>query len=181
MGTNKTGLTFRRVAEKTARLKVRPGKGLNLTLSQVLQGLQNKVCRKVAFTYGGQLCFHFGSMIPYDNQKLNGMLKGQWILNTCGTAWSAQTPDEWVTSDQDQRDAESRLQALVGRKVTLARICSRRLLVEFGMRFALYISPSTEDEKSGLPYWELFTPHHRVYSYGPGMKKSYRASNVPAS
>ena len=44
-----------------------------------------------------------------------------------------------------------------------------------------YLSPSAEDEKSGLPYWELLVPDHHVCSFGPGLKKSCKVSNVPPS
>lgn len=178
-----TGSDLYRKASKVAQsAEVKKGRSRTkqriMTWIKVKSAIHGKTCWKVAFTYGGQLCFHFGRKIAYEHPKLANQFKGEWILNTCGTEWSVQTPSGWVTSSFDEKAAQSRLKVLEGHRITRFSQLHSWLIVEFGKSFTLFVCPSVRDTKYDVPYWELYAPGHLVCSIGQRKTVTCRRSDL---
>src|SRR5437588_12980073 len=80
-----------------------PAKNL-MKLHQIIEsGLIGKKCWRLTVS-SGELVLHMGARRSYNNAKMTGEKKGEWIFGTCGTRWILVTPTGTVRSDE--ADAE---------------------------------------------------------------------------
>ena len=133
-------------------------------LYELVQGLEGKKCWKAAFGYGGEFHLHFGARIPCHNPNLAGESKGAWIFGTCGTPWHLVTSAGSIEGATVTKVAIS----LPDGAVTIYFTNKRRLLV----------TPGARDRRYDVPYWELFMPHHKFVTFGPGTAWSRRRSDL---
>jgi hypothetical protein len=151
-------------------------------LHSVVHELIGKKCWKVAFTYAGNLSLHFGKRRPYEHPRMRGKKKGEWILGTVGTHWRLITPNEWIMSRRGrEKYLVAKAKALEGQKVTRINVSvpDYFLTIAFGQQYLFQITPTDNDARWSLPYWELLGPDHRLITFGPGNTWSYGRSDVP--
>jgi len=149
-------------------------------LHSVISSIIGKKCWRVNFTYGGSLSLHLGRQVPYTAPQMRGKKKGQWILGTVGTAWTLFTPHGVVSSKQkDEKKLEAKAKALEGRKVTRVNISvpDTVLTVTFDNDHLFQVTPTRNDARSSLPYWELYMPDHELVTFGPGNAWSHSRSD----
>lgn len=146
-----------------------------------IKGLVGRKCWKANFAYGGELCLHFGRQVSYEMPLMKGKKRGEWQLRTRGTAWQVFTGTDAFSSKTGSEAALSRkLKCLVGRKVKDISVSAANVLtVEFEGDRLFRITPTRQDAKSQLPFWELGMPDHRVARFGPKTGWSISPSNVP--
>jgi hypothetical protein len=146
-----------------------------------IKGLLGKKCWKVNFAYGGELCLHFGRQVSYEMPSMKGKKRGQWQLRTRGTAWQVFTPSDAFSSRRGSELALLRkLQRLVGRKVVDISVSNANVLtIEFEGSVLFRVTPTRNDVRAQLPFWELAMPHHMTASFWHDSGWSFRASNVP--
>lgn len=146
-------------------------------------GLIGKKCWKVIFNCG-DLSLHMGARLPYDNPKMAGERKGEWILGTCGTRWVLITPTQTLRSgDNDEVTAERKAKAIENSRIVGfgVSVPDNVLLLDFSNNCRLLVIPTAADAKYDLPYWELFMPDDKFIAFGPGAVWSCRRSDVPAT
>lgn len=151
-------------------------------LYPILQSLKGKKCWKAEFTYGGEMCLHFGARVPYANPKMAGKSKGAWILGTCGTPWHIVTPCGSLSSENgSEQEPAPQIKGLEGSTVANVGVSvpDGALTIVFTNRCRFLVTPGPRDRRYDLPYWELFLPDHGYLALGGENKWSYSRSNVP--
>ncbi len=152
-------------------------------LHVVIGGLLNKECWKVAFSYGGELHVHFGAHIASAHPKLPAENEGEWILNTFGTAWVLHTRDGTIGSTGRTDTNEVQLEKKLGKHLETSNVSrlegGKSLIVTFNNGCRFCVTPTAEDDRSDLPYWELFMPHNMMVIFGPRNQWSYKRSDLP--
>lgn len=154
------------------------------SLLEIIQGWIGEKCWKVAFSYGSELRLHFGARRSYAHPRLAGQKKGSWIFGTCGTSWALMTPDGRISSDgASEEELEQRVAILERSKVTSIAfsIPDNGLFIGFSNDCLLHVTPVRSDDKSGVPYWELFLPGDLFVAFGPGKSWSCRRADLPAA
>ena len=156
---------------------VRPRAALTSEINRLI----GRKCWKASFTYGGELCLHFGRRLSYDSPVLKGKKRGEWQLRTRATAWEVVTPTGSFSSLRgSEAELEQRLECLVERKVKSVDLTNPAVLtIEFVGKILFRITPTSDDARTRLAFWELGMPQHRVASFEPTSGLSIRASNVP--
>ena len=147
-------------------------------LREYLAGLVGLKCRKTSFSYGDELCLHFGDLVPYKSAKMKGKKKGTWILCTVGSEWSLFSESVAVPSHRrGNRDPEDRLAILKNAIVTavVPDSTAQWLSVWFGQTL-FAVRPDDDEPDSELPSWELFMPDGRLLVAGPGSKWSEKSA-----
>ena len=140
-------------------------------LYSAISGVIGKKCWKVQFVYGGNLSLHFGRHMPCVSPRMRGKKKGEWLLETLGTGWTMFTPrGVIVSSEYDEHRLERKLRVLEGRKVTRINLTvpDHSLTISFGEDYLFQLTPTANDTKSEVPYWEFFLSGHRLITFGPG-------------
>lgn len=148
-------------------------------LQTIVNGLLQKECWKVAFSYGDELVLHLGNRVPYNNPKMMGCEKGEWILGTLGSEWTLECGTEQIcTSNQSPEITKERLRHLENTRVTALQIQSSdlSLRISFDGDYHLLISDRAKDNDPDLATWELFMPDHRLLRVGPGKTWSHTSS-----
>ena len=143
-------------------------------LYELMKALIGKKCQRVGFSYGGELCLHFGPLIHYTSNKLAGQKKGSWIFGTRGTAWQIETSRSSISSKDLKSTGEERLEKRLSRAIENTKVTGFGVFMPqngLEMRFAngstLRVLPTEKDARSDLPYWELFMPEHKLIVFGP--------------
>ena len=150
-------------------------------LCRILQPLKGKKCWKAEFTYGGELCLHFGGRIPHDNPRMAGETKGTWIFGTCGTPWHLVTSEGPVSSENHSEEClEPQVKGLEGATVTKVEpnLPNGTLIIFFTNGRRLLVMPSARDRRYAMPYWELFLPKHMLLAFGPGNAWTCKRSDL---
>jgi hypothetical protein len=153
-------------------------------LHKTLQGVIGKRCWKVAFGYGGELRLHLGARIPYASPKLAGQKKesggsDRAERNGC---YQRRTASFTRTKGRNGFKGKEPRRSRGGRLFDLQVIPpSDALVLGFSNRCLVFLTPSAEDEKYDLPYWEMFMPNGMLVAYGPGKKWSCKRSDLPIS
>lgn len=143
-------------------------------LHSQINGLVGRTCWKVAYTYAGELSLHFGRRLAYRNPKMAGKKTGQWRLDTRATPWTGFTPNGVISSKEretkGEKTVEKELKVFEGEKVTniTVSVPDRVLTVVFGKDLLFRVTPTANSTKSGLSYWKLFMPDHKLVTFGPG-------------
>ena len=150
-----------------------------IRLYGILQDMVGKKCWKAVFAYGDDLHLHIGARIPYEIPNMAGK-KGSWVLRTCGTSWVLVTPHGSISSQGGQQ-LKDKIKVLENSPVTGfgLSVPDGVFSLTFGNNCRLLITPTANDRKAGLPYWELFTPARRFIAFGPGNRWSYSRSDMP--
>jgi hypothetical protein len=134
--------------------------------------LQGEKCLRAELSYGDELVLHFGEPRPYRHPKLQGQVRGSWVLETFATPWMllqvpgrpnllfGVLPTGSVPVPRD--DVEASLVTLQGASVSEVRVtdCDVNLRFDTGAiwtTLARYAEPDLD-----LPLWELLTPD-RMY------------------
>jgi hypothetical protein len=148
-----------------------------------IQGkLIGKKCWKVTVSYG-ELTLHLGSRLPYENARMAGEKKGEWIFSTCGTEWILVTPDGVVQpADGTEEIVEEQAKAIEGTKLIDFGVTWPKgsVVLGFSNGCHLLVEPTSNDSKFDLPFWQFFMPKDKVMSFGPGPKLSVRRADLSA-
>jgi hypothetical protein len=135
--------------------------------------LIGKKCWRARVGHGGELQLHLGAHVPYTSPKMAGKTKGSWRFGTCGTRWEIQTPKGRVAAnEQNAKHFEET-------RVTGFKLTGETLTITFSNKCRLRVVPAAEDDQCEVPYWELFAPGHKLITFGPAGKWSFRRSDVP--
>ena len=153
-------------------------------LHSVISDLAGQRCWKSEFAYGDELTLHFGRRSRIRHPKLPDETEGEWILGTCGTAWSLFTPTGIVRSRAEvTKDIEQSVKAIENSKVTEidVSIPGNILTLTFsnGCLFRILPTISKEDVSDEVPSWELFMPGNMFVAFGPGTRWSLKRADVP--
>ncbi len=144
----------------------------------LMKGILGQRCWSVTFAYGGELHLHFGKRIP---SRIRGQNRGSWILATCGTSWVINTPHgEIVSKNHTEDKLADQIKVLERRTVSNMGFdpFTGHLWLSFDDGYAFHLTPSAEDDKCDVPYWEIFTPDNMLIAVGPRDQWSYTRSDV---
>lgn len=149
-------------------------------LYEIALQMVGQVCWMAKFSYGDELMLHLGERIPFTHPLMAGKEEGSWILGTRGTFWKLESPGRNVTtSEADLEILEQSIKRIEGSTLASLEINypTLALVLKFSNGYQLEILPSSGDDEYELPYWELFTPQHRVLQVGPKSSWNYIPSN----
>jgi hypothetical protein len=165
-------------------------------LEVYLQQLVGQPLLHFRFSYGDELSLHLGEPRAYATPKLQHRVKGSYVLGTRASSWylTTATPPNVVLG---LRETPSRtigaVKPLAGEDLERlnliapgSKVVSAQVTPGFGISLGfsdgsvLRICPSPGDGEGALDDpvadWELFTPHERYVSVGPGERWSYLPS-----
>jgi hypothetical protein len=154
-------------------------------------------------SYGDELTLHLGEAVPYASPRMNGQMKGSYIVASRASSWILEPgmpPGQLFTSDDiliaspspraknlELREIETcqtiRPRAIVVDAFAEATPSGVLLSLLFSDRSSLLVLPirspvSEGDDEGPLSDWEVFMPRHRVLKVGPGPSWSYTDSQV---
>lgn len=126
-----------------------------------LEGLAGQRFLRAAFAYGGELRLHFGKAVPYENERMAGRTRGEWVLSLRATPWVLAADGALVSRSLDeQQHALRHFEELEGKRLTAARL--RRSDVAVTLRFEgeawFMVLTEPRQDKRTLELWELLTP-----------------------
>lgn len=171
-------------------------------LNVFLLQLVGKPFLQLEVSYGDELMVHFGEPKAYRQKRLAHLVEGAYVLGVRASRWwlAGVEPPMVVLSEPPTNEVRltlSHKEALEkhppispGAWVTSAVAIpwapdlagwGFRLTVSFSDGAILSIIPnhqrSPHDQPADLADWELFTPHHRCLTVGPGLQWTHLASN----
>jgi hypothetical protein len=133
---------------------------------QWIQRLVDEPLLRASFSYGGELRLHFGTPVPYENERLAGRTHGEWTLSLRATPWVL-VADGAVRSrsHDEQQHALQQFAQLEGKRLVTAtrRRSDSALTLRFadGHWFMALTEPrtaATAKETKAPDLWELLTP-----------------------
>lgn len=117
---------------------------------------------RASFSYGGELRLHFGKPVAYENPRLAGRSRGEWVLGLRATPWVLVANGAILSRSHDeQQHALRHFEELEGRPLAEARL--RHSDVALTLRFSndSWFMALTEPQlraTHSLDLWELLTP-----------------------
>lgn len=116
---------------------------------------------RATFAYGGELRLHFGKAVRYENERMTGRTRGEWVLSLRATPWVLAADGALLSRSLDeQQHALRHFEELEGKRLTATRL--RRSDVAVTLRFegGAWFMALTEPHgnKRKLELWELLTP-----------------------
>jgi hypothetical protein len=117
---------------------------------------------RASFSYGGELRLHFGTSVPYENARLAGRTRGEWVLGLRATPWVLAANGAILSRSHDeQQHALRHFEEIEGKPTAEARLRHSDVAVtlRFGDHcwFIALTEPRRRATKS-LSLWELLTP-----------------------
>jgi hypothetical protein len=165
-----------------------------------LQQLVGEPFLHLRFSYGDEMTLHFGTARPYDSPRMNGRVKGSYILGMRASNWylkSSSPPVLVIGSAENAEEGQGRPALTKGQLETGGFVRPGAVVVSavvrpvtnpataaggFGLSLllsdgsAFLVTPEaipSDSAESPLADWELFTPYERLLRAGPGLEWSY--------
>ena len=145
--------------------------------------LVGEKCQAVRFSYGDELCLHYGELTNYDHPSLQELQKGSWCLRTRATPWILKQ-DLKILVDSEESETEDEI--AIAKELVITVLTNQKLLkiatnpenlglqLSFSEKLELLLQPDEEIDHD-LDYWELFTPDEKVLKIGAGYNRSYKS------
>jgi hypothetical protein len=168
-------VTSIKIADKNEK-NIKAGKKIADIVDLLTNQLIGETCKQVRFSYGDELCLHFGEMISCQNPKLEDQQKGSWRFGARATPWFLKQTDRLLIDERVlETDAEiENAKQLTQKSLTDKQILklainpvSLNLQLCFEENYELMLQPDLEED-SDLAYWELFMPTEQILEIGPG-------------
>lgn len=117
---------------------------------------------RASFSYGGELRLSFGAPVPYDNVRLAGRKRGEWVFSLRATPWVLAMNGAIVSRSHDeQQHALRHFEELEGKPPIEARLRHSDVAVTLRFGDDFWFMALTEPRRratGSLSLWELLTP-----------------------
>lgn len=116
---------------------------------------------RAAFAYAGELRLHFGNPVAYENPKMAGRTRGEWVLSLRATPWVLVADGTLLSRSHDEQQHGLRNFAeLEGKRLDDARMRRKDAAVTLHFEDGSWFMALTEPQrrKKATELWELLTP-----------------------